>query len=545
MKVALKSIKEAIFMKMILTNGKFYIEKNTFQEAILIEDGIIKAIGSNETISKYESDTQVDLEGRTVLPGLNDSHLHLAGTGAAMGSCNLTSARSVEDIIRLGRAFLEENPNLPALAGRGWNQDYFETGKKRLINRQDLDKITTEIPIVFTRVCGHMATGNTKALEVLGIDEHTRVPGGVIEVDEDGAPNGIFTENATALLDSAIPSKTDEDITQEILKAADYALSVGLTSVQSADAGGEDYQRMFNIFHNIYKNERTKLRYGHQFNFQSIEHFKSYLETEFNHGDYDEKFLSKGALKIFTDGSLGARTAFMLEDYADAPGNKGVQVLSDEALKDLCQLATENGIRVVTHAIGDGAIASLIDAYESTMANGENTLRHGIVHCQITSKEQLERIAQLNIPVLFQPIFLDYDINILEDRVGKELASTSYGFNTLYQLGAPISLGTDSPVEDCNPWHNIYCAVTRMGLNEKPEGGYNPREKMDLSEAIDCYTYGSAYNECKEDFKGRLKPGFVADLVVLDRDIFTIDPVAIKDITVVKTMVDGEFVYEK
>lgn len=532
-------------MRTILTNGKFYIEKDNFKEAILIEDGIIKELGSNEEILKNQADSTMDLEGKTVLPGLNDSHLHLSWTGASMNSCNLTSAKSIKDIIRLGREFLEDNPETTALPGRGWNQDYFEDDGKRLIDRHDLDGISTEIPIVFTRVCGHMATGNTKALELLKVDANTKIDGGVIELDEDNKPNGVFSENAVGFLQSVIPEKSDEDITDEILKAADYAISMGLTSVQSCDAGGKDFQRMFDIIHDIYKEEKTKLRYGHQFNFQDIDGFKSYLETEFNNDDYDEKFLSKGALKIFIDGSLGARTAFMLEDYADSPGTKGVKVLRDEELYNLCKLASENGIRVVTHAIGNGAIESLIDVYESVMENEEHSLRHGIVHCQITSQEQLERIAKLDIPVLFQPIFLDYDINIIEDRIGQDLARTSYAFNTLYELDAPISLGTDSPVEDCNPWHNIYCAVTRMGLNEKPKGGYYPNEKMNLTDAIDAYTLGSAYNEFKEDFKGRLKPGFVADLVVLDRDIFTIDPVDIKDINVLKTMIDGEFVYEK
>lgn len=532
-------------MRTVLTNGKFYIENDNFKEAILIEDGIIKEIGSNEEIKNYKVDDTIDLQGKTVVPGLNDSHLHLAGTGASMTSCNLTSARSIDDIIRLGREFLDDNKDLKALEGRGWNQDSFETGEKRLINRHDLDEISTEIPIVFTRVCGHMATGNTKALQVLDVDESTRISGGVIELDSEGNPNGIFSENATKLLDSVIPSKSDEDIEDEILVAADYAVSMGLTSVQSADAGGKDFQRIFDIIHNIYKNEKTKLRYGHQFNFQEIEDFKLYIESEFKNENYDEKFLSKGALKIFIDGSLGARTALLLDDYADAPGVKGVKVLSDAELTQLVKLASENHIRVITHAIGDGAVESLINVYEDAMENGKNSLRHGIVHCQITSREQLERIAKLNIAVLFQPIFLDYDINIMEDRVGSQLAKTSYAFNTSYKLGTPISLGTDSPVEDLNPWHNIYCAVTRMGLNEKPEGGYNPYEKMEVSDAIDAYTYGSAYNEFKEDFKGRIKPGFVADLVVLDRDIFTIDPVEIKDVNVLKTMIDGEFVYEK
>lgn len=532
-------------MKTILKNGKFYIEKNNFQEAIFIDNGVIKEVGTNEEICKFDADEVIDLKGKTVLPGLNDSHLHLSMLGANMSSCNLTKAKSIDDIVRLGKEFLKDNPGVNSIEGSGWNQDYFTSGEKRMPNRHDLDKISTEIPIVFKRVCVHVFVGNTKAIEILGVDENTRVEGGVIELGEDGKPNGVFNENATSLVLSAIPETTAEDFESYILKAADYAISLGITSVQSCDVmNGSNSERIFKVVHKIYDEKKTKLRYSHQYNFQKIDDFRNYLHTEFKNDTYDEKFLSKGALKLFVDGSLGARTALMLEDYKDDPGNKGVKALTDEQMDEICKLAADNNIRIVTHAIGDGAIEDTINAYEKVLDNGKNTLRHGINHNQITSKSQLERIANLGLVVAYQPIFLDYDINIVEDRVGKELASTSYAFNTLYKLGAPVSLGTDCPVEDCNPWPNIYCAVTGMGINEKPEGGFNPEEKMDLQDAIDCYTYGSAYNEFKEDFKGRLKPGFVADLIVLDRDIFSIDSVEIKDITVEKTMIDGDFVYE-
>ena len=531
-------------MNTILKNGKIYVNKGNFEEAIYIKDGIVQQFGSNVEILKNTADNIVDLCGRTVLPGFNDSHMHLLGVGVAMTTCNLTSAKSIEDIIQLGQNFLEENESIQALAGRGWNQDYFIHGENRLPNRQDLDKISTDIPIVFSRVCGHVYIGNTKAIELLDVDENTRVDGGVIELGIDGKPNGVFNENAIGLIGSAIPSKSDQDIEKDFLTAANYALSVGLTSVQSNDVGGSGTEAMYNIINNIYKDEKLKLRYSHQFNFQDINDFENYLETEHLTGQYDENFLSKGVLKLFKDGSLGARTAVMLEDYKDSPGIRGVSALTDKQLQDLCDLATENGIQVVTHAIGDGAIESVINAYEKTMVNGENPLRHGIVHCQITSKAQLERIAKLNIPVMYQPIFLDYDINIVEDRVGKELASTSYAFNSLYKLGAHVSLGTDAPVEDCNPFPNIYCAVNRLCIDGTPKGGFNPSEKMELEDAIDAYTIGSAYNEFKEGFKGRLMPNYVADLIILDRDIFTIDPLEIKDIKVLKTMIDGEFVFE-
>lgn len=530
-------------MRLILNNGKIYVEKNNFQEAILIEDGIIKQVGKNEEILSNNADKIVDLQGKTVIPGLNDSHLHITGVGAAMSNCNLTSAKSIDDVIQLGRKFIEENRDLKVLHGRGWNQDYFSAGEKRLLNRYDLDKISTEIPVVLDRVCGHVSVGNSKALELLNIDENTKADGGVIELGADGKPNGIFNENAIGLIHSIIPEKEDSDIEDDFIKAANYAISVGITSIQSNDVAGKDFDRIFNIINNIYKNRKTKLRYRHQFNFQDINDFREYLNSEYNTDTYDEKFLSKGALKLFKDGSLGARTALMLKEYEDDLGNMGVAALSDEQLQELCDLATANGITVVTHAIGDGAIESVINAYENTMENGENPLRHGIVHCQITNEEQLNRIARLNIPVMYQPIFLDYDMKIVESRVGEEIVSTSYAFNTLKELGAPISFGTDSPVEDCNPFPNIYCAVTRTGMDGKPAGGFYPEERMTVEEAIDAYTYGSAFNEFKENFKGRLKSGYVADLIVLDRDIFTIDESEIKDIKVEMTMIDGEFVY--
>lgn len=529
----------------VLIKGKIYIEKNNFQEAILIEDGIIKEIGSNKQILKNHYDEVVDLKGKTVLPGFNDSHLHLVSIGDVMNLCDLTEAESIADIISLGKEFLENNKDITVLYGRGWNQDYFIKGESRLINRFDLDKISKDIPIVFSRVCCHVAVGNTKALEILAIDENISVSGGTIELDSDGKPNGIFNENAVGLIQSIIPKKTDYDIEEDFLKAQDYALSLGITSVQSSDVTSKNYQNMFSILHNLYNDNRLKLRYSHQFNFQDINDLKIYLQTEDKTGKYDEQFLSKGVLKLFKDGSLGARTALMLEDYKDDPGNKGVSALSDEGLQELCDLASANNITIITHAIGDGAVESVINAYERTMKNKKNPLRHGIVHCQITNKDHLERIKALKIPIMFQPIFLEYDRHIVESRISKELAGTSYAFNTLYKSGVPISLGTDAPIEDCNPFPNIYCAVTRLGLDGKPEGGFYPKERMKLTDAIDAYTFGSAYNEFKEAYKGRLKEGYLADLIILDRDIFTIDEKEIKDIKVDKTMVHGKFVYEK
>lgn len=532
-------------MRTILHNGKIFVEKGIFVEAMLIEDGFVKSIGLDKVIMVLDADNIIDLKGKTVIPGLNDSHLHITMVGEAMNACSLVDAKSIEDVISKGKDFLRDHPDTKVLVGRGWNQDYFTSGEKRLLTRHDLDKISTEIPIVFDRVCIHVSVGNSKAVEMTRVDGTTKVDGGEIVLSSDGSPNGVFNENAAKLIRSIIPKKTKSDIQRDFLKGMEYAISVGLTSVQSCDTMDENYPIVFEALQELADENKLKFRYRMQYNFQDIEDFKIYLQTENQNGRYDEKFYSKGCLKLFKDGSLGARTAHLNEEYNDDKGNFGVEGLSDEKLQKLCDLAVENNTQVITHAIGDRAIQSVIDAYENTMINGKNPLRHGIVHNQITSMYQLEKIAELRIPVMYQPIFLNYDYNIIVDRIGPERAKTSYALNTLYKLGAPVSLSTDAPVEDCNPFENLYCAVNRKGLAGRPQNSYQADECMLIEDAIDAYTRISAYNEFKEDIKGKLQPGFVADLLILDRDIFTIPSMDIKNVQVKTTMVDGEIVYQR
>lgn len=529
-------------MRTHLVNGKIYVNEDHFVEALAIEDGMIVQIGHAEDLGT--ADQTFDLEGRTVLPGINDSHMHLMSVGSTMTICDLTPARSVEDIIRLAREFHEAHPDIPVLYGRGWNQDYFTSGDVRLLDRNDADQITTDIPVILTRVCGHLVTTNTYGIETLDITDSTVVDGGEIERDENGTPNGRFNENAIYLAYTLLPEKTVEDIEDDFLRGAEYAVSVGITSVQSGDPSNEEAPRIFEALHNLYRENRMPLRYSLQQNFQSIEGLRNFLATEYqNDADYGERWLRRGALKLFKDGSLGARTAEMLDDYADDPGNRGVEAMTREQINALVTLASESGLRCVTHAIGDGAVEAVIDAYVAANGGTENPLRHGINHCQITRSEQLDRIVENNLAILYQPIFLDYDLQILEDRVGEEIARTSYAFGTLIRRGAHVSFGSDSPVENCNPFPGIYCAVTRQRIDGTPAGGFAPEHSCTVAEAVDAYTAGSAWNEGSENFKGRLQEGQLADLIVLDRDIFTVDPAEIKDIQVLRTMVDGEWVF--
>ena len=537
----------------ILINGKIYLERDRFASALLVENGRVAAVGdSAELLAKAPDAVVYDCGGRTVIPGLNDSHLHLLHIADQLARVDICGCTSVEDLISRCKAFLAENPRARAqgLHSVGWNQDLFDV--PRIPTRHDLDQIATDIPIVLERVCGHILSTNTRAIEMLGLTaESPQYAGGTFEFGEDGQPNGIFTENACRYAIDLIPAPSIEEQEALLLRTMDYAAAHGLTSVQSNDAGTSRSAAMgpqfFAMVRQIYARGAAPLRYRHQVCFQHPDQFAAFLRSgEREHPAYQgDSWLTMGPLKLFKDGSLGARTATMRQAYRDDPGNYGVECTDDALMLQFCRMAQDAGMQVVTHAIGDDAISRTLDAYESVNQPGENPLRHGVVHCQITDLPMLQRMVDSKIAAFFQPIFLDYDMKVLESRVGKELASTSYAFATFPKMGGKVGYGTDAPVENCNPFPNIYSAVTRMDLKGQPEGGFYPAEKVDIYDAIDAYTAGSAWCEFAEDEKGRLKPGYLADLVVLDIDIFTCPETQIKEILPVMTMVGGKIVYTR
>ena len=540
-------------LKTLLFNGKIYLEREKFAEAVLIEDGIILKTGTTADLEKEAGDSceKIDCKGKTVVPGFNDSHLHLLSFGQGLSNVNITGCSSIEEMIERCKNFIAEHPERVKIALRssGWNQDLFEK-EKRIPTRHDLDKISTEIPVILERICGHILTTNTKAIEMLGLDENSpQYPGGTFEKESSGYPNGVFTENACHFVKQLVPKASIEEYEVMLMEAMKYAAAHGVTSVHSNDIGivAEDKDVLFNMLHRVFNDGKALLRYHHQVCFNDLEKFKEYIEKgEYAKGKYPEdSWLTLGPLKLFKDGSLGARTALMSSDYKDAPGVRGEVWMSEETMLEYCRLADKAGMQVVTHVIGDQAVRDTVKCYKSVFRDGKNPLRHELIHCQITDREILKEIAENEILVSYQPIFLDYDMHVVEDRCGKELASTSYAFNTMEKLGGHVSYGSDCPVEMCNPFPNIYSAVTRKDSKGWPENGFYPEECVDIYTAVDAYTAGSAYAQFMENKKGRIKAGYYADLVILDRDIFTVDPMEIRDIQAELTMVGGKIVYKK
>jgi predicted amidohydrolase YtcJ len=326
------------------------------------------------------------------------------------------------------------------------------------------------------------------------------------------------------------------------------ALENGVTAVGSCDIiQAHTFQRIVAAYHAIYRAKTPNVRITLQ---NGVADDPKYLDDYIQNGRVtggvlEESYLKIGALKLFADGSLGARTACMRRPYHDDPLAQGVPEMDWALLRELIEKADKNGVQVIVHAIGDAAIEEVIKDFEA-LGDPRNPLRHGIVHCQITDKALLSRMAQNNLLALVQPIFLSNDLYIAESRVGAALASASYAWGSMERLGIRAAYGTDAPVEPINPLLGIACAATRKDLSKNyPENGFYPEECVDVYTAVDNYTTAGAYAHFDENRLGRIHAGYAADMVLLDKDIFTIPPEEIPSAHVLQTMINGETVFER
>lgn len=526
-------------MKTAVINAKVYVEANQFEEALLMEDGVILVVGSSEDILKQSPDETIDAEGHTLIPGFNDSHSHLMMVSGNRQQVQLLDSPSIEDVLERGRQFLKDHPDIKVLSGMGWNPAEFSEGELRNLTRHDLDKVSSDIPVLFTRACGHMIATNTKALELAEVNRDTaQVPGGIFEVDDQGGPIGAFYENAQELVSHLQPSMSKEDMFHAMQETMQYALSLGITTVQTNDFGFIfPIPDALEIYERLYASDKPTLKTHHQMCFDSAEELETFLGNE-----YKTELPSKmtwGPLKLFKDGTLGGRSALMYEAYENNPENHGVDVLPQDCTKPFIEVAKKHNLQVYAHCIGERAMDEMLDSYQPMKKED----RYALVHCQITRPPILERMKQEGAVAIIQPIFLRADVKAMEGAIPEQTQLTSYAWKTMIDLGIPVAMGTDSPIEDLNPFANLYCAMERRDLKQKNER-FNMKESLTIEEALDAYTIGSAYAEFKEDKKGRLKPGYQADMVLLDRDIFTVSPEEVLNTKVLKTFVDGEIVYQ-
>ena len=538
-------------MRTIYRNGAVYTGELPLCRAFVVEDGRFICAGSDEDAlaMKEPGDEVKDLKGRFVCAGFNDSHMHLLNYGNALGAADLSQhTQSLSGMKEYMKEFIREQSPKPGtwVRGRGWNHDYFED-ERRFPNRRDLDMISTEHPICLTRTCGHACVVNTMALRLAGITGNTpQVEGGLYEVDESGEPNGIFRENAMDLIYGCLPEPAKEDIKEMILAASKALNRYGVTSSQTDDLlafNNVPYERVLEAYRELDAEGRMTVRVYEQSQFTTLDGLKAFVEKGYNTG-WGNHWFKIGPLKMLGDGSLGARSAYLSQPYTDDGSTRGIPIFTRQQFEDMVEYADSQGMQVAIHAIGDGILDDILAAYEKALARhpGKDH-RHGIVHCQITRPDQLDKFAKLSLHAYFQSIFLDYDIHIVEERIGKERAASSYHFRTLYET-THASNGSDCPVELPDVMKGIQCAVTRTTVKDHV-GPYLPEQALDIKQALDSFTAEGAYASFEENVKGRIAPGMLADFVILGANPFETSPEELAGIPVEATYVDGVCRYSR
>ncbi|MBR3905778.1 MAG: amidohydrolase [Clostridia bacterium] len=536
-------------MKTLYYNGCVFGSRQEMHQAFGVEDGIFTHAGDDAALLALSWDEKVDLQGAFVCPGFNDSHMHLLNLGNTMGMCPLGDVHSLSEMLERLSAFMEkrQKDGHPWLQGRGWNQDLF-TPATGMPTRAALDRVSRDVPICIVRCCGHALCVNSRALEVLGLDEDTPCPmGGTIGKDENGRLNGLFMDAAMPLVQGRLPAPTVEDMKKMLLAAMERLNSVGITSCQTDDLlcfENVPWQDVLRAYQELEAEGKMTVRVCEQSQFTTTEGLQAFFDAGYKTGTGNAWF-KIGPLKMLGDGSLGARTAFLENGYADAPHEKGLALFTQQQFDEMISMAHKNGMQCAVHVIGDGVLEMVLRAYEKAFRlSPRQDHRSGLIHVQLTRQEQLEKIRELGLCVHVQTIFIDYDSHIVYQRAGEKLANTSYAFLTMQRMGIPLSNGTDCPVEDPNPFRGIQCAVTRQPLDSSLPP-YRQEEGMTVSQALHTYTAAGAYDSFEEHFKGKIAPGMAADFAVLSENPLETAPEKLQHIQVQSTFLQGKKVFQR
>jgi predicted amidohydrolase YtcJ len=530
-----------------LINGKVWTvePKQPTAEAIgIIRDRIV-FVGSTAELKKQISSktTVIDLEGRRVVPGFYDSHVHLLSAGLGLARVSLKDANDEAEFGKRLREFDRKLPRDRWLLGGEWDHD--RTFKGELPTAAILDKYAPDRPVFLSRYDGHMGVVNTYVLKLAGITRDTSDPPGGVIVRKPGSrePTGLLRDNAMGIVYDHIPAPGNEEIAEAIRAALDEARRVGVTSVQDMDGSGSSTRRrQLRLYQQMAKSGKLTCRIDLRWPLAEWESLAK-LGIEAGFGD---DWVRIGGLKGFVDGSLGSSTAKMFEPFVNEPGSTGVWVTPRRRLRDYILAADKAGLSVAVHAIGDEANATLLDIFdEVAKENGPRDRRFRIEHAQHLRPADYERFAKLGVIASMQPYHVIDDGRWAEGRIGAKRCASSYAFGSLLKANAVVAFGSDWPVAPLSPIEGIDAAVNRRTLDGKHPNGWFPEQKVSVEEAIKGYTWASAYAGHEEKDRGSLAPGKLADLVVLSRDILTPEERDhIKKTEVVLTMVGGRVVYK-
>jgi predicted amidohydrolase YtcJ len=528
---------DVVFLRgSILTGEDLLTQQPQRVSALAIRDGRVAAIGSDAAILKLRGPKTevIDLHGAFAMPGFNDAHVHLATAGRTKLTIDLIGVKSLAEMQQRIAASAKTEPPGTWLRGRGWDHTLWLS--KQLPTRQDLDAVTGDHPAIFTRVDGHIAIANTKALQLAGIYESTADPsGGKIDRDNRGEATGIVRETAVDLVSSKMPTPSSEERRHAMEIAIQDAIAHGITSAQD-NSPWDDFLEL----ENLERSGHLAMRVTEWLAFSDpVELLKQHRASH----PQNDPMLHTGMLKGFMDGSLGSRTAALNAPYSDDPGNSGLPQYEQNELNRMTVERARASFQIGFHAIGDRAATMALNAFVVAEGAVPQSIgyRFRIEHDQVIDPHDFARYKWLGVIASMQPNHLLTDMNWAEDRIGPQRAKNSYPWRTFFHQGTTLAFGTDYPVEPITPFRGIYCAVTRK--NEAGTKTYYPEQSLTIYEALYSYTQASAYAEVAETKKGKLEPGYYADLVVLDRDLTKIVPPDILQTRVLRTVVNGKTVY--
>ncbi|HXR40543.1 MAG TPA: amidohydrolase [Terracidiphilus sp.] len=533
----LNAVPDVIFFNGVIYTGIGLAEdKPQTVQAMAIGGGKVLAVGATGDVTRLAGPNtrlrDLNSAGASsfVFPGFNDAHTHLGGAGRTKLNVDLTGTPSLAAMLAQIQTFAQNAPAGHWLTGGNWDHTFW--AEKTLPTRQDLDKVTGDHPAFLYRIDGHISIANSAALAAAGITAKTTPPqGGAIDLDASGEPTGILRESAQDLVYKVIPPPShDERLRGDELAIAD-ALSHGVTSVQDFS----DWQD-FLVFEELEKQGKLNLRITEWLPFSApLDDLKKMRA----HHDANDPLLHTGFLKGFMDGSLGSRTAAMKAPFADDPGNTGLPQYTQAQLNKMAVERARAGFQLGFHAIGDKAAAMALEAFSQPGVSP--TARNRIEHAQVVDPADIPRFKKLGVIASMQPNHLLTDMNWAIDRLGPQRAAYSYAWKAFLDAGVPLAFGTDYPVEPITPFRGLYAAATRR--SEDGTTDYFPQNKLTHGQALYAYTQGSAYAEFAEKRKGRLLPGYEADFILVDRDLYKIGGRGILQTEVRETWVAGHQSY--
>jgi len=526
----------------IFTNGHIITmnEDMPEAEAFAVEEGFIIAVGTNaEMREAYPLAEEVDLDGKDVMPGIIESHGHMLSLGRNEMRVDLQGVNDPREVVQKLRERVAETAPGEWIDGWGWDDGAWKEQMTAISH--ELSIVSPDNPVWFAGLHGYNGWANAKALEMAGITKDTPEPeGGKIYKDsETGAPTGILANAAQGMVTRLMPPLTVEQREKAFEIAGEELLKNGLTSVHDARITRKDLDAL----QSLKTKKKLKVRYYVMLDCTDEELIEPYLQ---NGPEIDpDNWLTIRCIKVFQDGSLGTRSALMLEPYSDAPDVLGVTTTSQEEIESLTIRSLQAGMQVATHAIGDRSNRITLDAYEASIraVPGAKDHRLRIEHAQVVALEDIPRFKELDIVTSMQPPHATSDMPWAEDRVGPERIKGAYAWRSFLDAGVRVPLNSDFPGETLNPFYGMYAAETRQTPEGKPEGGWYPEQCLTRKEVLHAYTVESAYSGFEEHIKGQIAPGMLADFIVISDNTLTIPSKALLSLKVERTYIGGQLVY--